>query len=146
MKPGFYKNTAGLLNYLAALVMLVFGLIYLLKSRFMPYHSVAVSQEWHELSAGVQFVIIALMRVAGGGYLVAALCIVILQRKYCHKTIRWIPDLILAIGLIIGTISIYATLIVRSNTDGEPPTILAVIGVIFIIAAYVFNRITDVKS
>ena len=36
-------------NYLAALLLLTFGIIYLFKNSFMPYHSEAISLDWNEV-------------------------------------------------------------------------------------------------
>lgn len=42
-------------NYLAAIILLTFGIIYLFKNSFMPYHSEALSLEWNEVESSTQF-------------------------------------------------------------------------------------------
>ena len=52
-----------------AIVSILFGIIYLTSSEFMPYHGLAVEKQWHELDIKFQTLVLALMRVAGGGFL-----------------------------------------------------------------------------
>ena len=47
---------------------LAFGVIYLTRSQFMPYHSLALDKPWSEVESNTQTLILALMRVAGGGF------------------------------------------------------------------------------
>ena len=35
---------------------------------------------------------------------------------------------------------LYATLIVKLNTPGKPPTLLAIIGIVLLIIGYIFNQ------
>ena len=127
-------------NYSAALILLGMGLIYLFKNSFMPYHSDAISLEWNEVDSSTQFLILALMRAVSGGFIAIAIVAAFLQKKFTSSKIRWIPLLILIGGLIISLTSIYATLIVRFNSPGNPPTSLAIIGIVLLIIGYIFNR------
>jgi len=127
-------------NYLAALILLGMGLIYLFKNSFMPYHSDAISLEWNELDSGTQFLILALMRAVSGGFIAIAIVTAFLQKKFASGKITWIPLLILIGGLIVSLASLYATLIVRFNSPGKPPTSLAIIGIVLLIIGYIFNR------
>ncbi len=51
------------------LVDLVLGIIYFTSDQFLSYHSQAVGTSWQEVGFGTQTLILALMRVAGGGWL-----------------------------------------------------------------------------
>ena len=44
------------------------GATYFSSKQFMSYHAEAVSAPWQELDAGIQTLILALMRLAGGGW------------------------------------------------------------------------------
>lgn len=44
------------------------GATYFSSKQFMSYHAEAVSVPWQELDAGIQALILALMRLAGGGW------------------------------------------------------------------------------
>ena len=127
-------------NYLAVVLLLGMGLIYLLKNSFMPYHSEAVSLEWNEVYFGTQFLILALMRAISGGFIAIAVVIAFLQYKFSSTKIKWLPIIILISGLIVGITSIYATLIVKFNTAGSPPTLSIIIGILLLIIGYIFNK------
>jgi len=133
-------------NYLAALILLSMGIIYLFKNSFMPYHSDAVSMPWNELDSSFQYLILALMRTVAGGFMAAAVAIIVLQRKYTLNKISWIPLLILIYGLCVSFASIYATIIVRLHTPGKPPTALAIAGTMLLILGYIFNQKTLKKN
>lgn len=134
------KNIGAISNYLAGLILLTMGLIYLFKNSFMPYHRDAVSMHWSELSVGTQFLILALMRATAGGYLAVAVMIIVLQKRFSTTPLKWIPIVILITGFIISLTSIYATLLVRFNSPGKPPTLLAIIGLVLLIVGYLNNR------
>jgi len=129
-------------NYLAALFYLTFGMIYLFKNSFMPYHSEALSLDWKEVESSTQFLILAFMRAVSGGFIAESIVVIVLQRKFTLTKISWIPLLILATGLIVSFTSLYATMIVRLNSPGKPPTVMAIVGIVLLIVGYIFNQIT----
>ena len=51
------------------LINLVLGMIYFTSDHFLSYHSQAVGTSWQEVDSGTQTLILALMRLAGGGWL-----------------------------------------------------------------------------
>lgn len=135
------QNISGkVANYLVAVMALGFGLTYLLKNSFMPYHSEAVSLPWEMVEEKFRFLILAIMRAASGGYLVGAVVIAVLQYRFDKTGQKWIPPLMLVAGSVVALTSIYATLIVRLNSPGKPPTLMAVVLLALIIAGYFFNR------
>ena len=60
---------------LVMLTGLFFASLYLFRKQFMPYHAKAVGKIWIELDATIRTLIIALMRVVGGGWLAVAMAI-----------------------------------------------------------------------
>jgi hypothetical protein len=106
----------------------------------MSYHAVAVSSSWEALNPSFQTLILALMRAAGGGFFLAGLIIILLQRLYNQTKLKWIPSFILCIGIIIVSTTVYATLIVRLNTDANPPTLSSVGALIGLISGYLINK------
>ncbi|WP_172819637.1 hypothetical protein [Gloeomargarita lithophora] len=135
-------------NYIVGAIWFVFGLVYLFKDSFMPYHAVAISSSWEELNPAFQTLILALMRAAGGGFFLAGLMIIILQTIYYRTKIKWIPTLILLIGVIIVSTTVYATLIVRLNTNANPPTLMSVASLLGLIIGYGMNNYynNDIKE
>ena len=59
-------------HFIAILILLAFGLAYLVRSEFMPYHAIAAGMRWDELGTGVQVLILGLMRAVGGACLAIA--------------------------------------------------------------------------
>ena len=139
------KNIGAISNYLAGLILLTMGLIYLFKNSFMPYHRDAVSMQWIELNVETQFLILALMRAIAGGYLAVAVMIIVLQRRFSTTPFKWIPICMLIPGLIVSFTSIYATLLVRFNSPAKPPTLLAIFGIVLLLIGYVNNKSQRLK-
>ena len=135
------KNITGnLATYLAATILLSFGLVYLLRNSFMPYHSVAVAMTWPQVDHATQYLILALMRATSGGFISLAVSIIFLQYKFSQQRIAWIPVLVLIIGTISMICITYATLVVSLHTPGRPPVAEAVAGEVLLIVGYIFNR------
>lgn len=105
----------------------------------MPYHSDAVVLAWEEVESNMQFLLLALMRAVAGGFLAASIGMIFLQRKFASEKITWIPTLTLILGLLVSLPTLYATLIIRFNTPGNPPISLLVAGIMFLLIGYVFN-------
>ncbi|NOQ28271.1 MAG: hypothetical protein GQ564_23150 [Bacteroidales bacterium] len=136
------RKIGNITNYLAALILIIMGLIYLFKNSFMPYHSEAVSMDWSEVESNLQHLLVAFMRAVSGGFLAVAISIILLQRKFSMNKTSWIPLIILITGLVVNLSALYATMIVRFNTPGNPPTTLAIVGFLLLIIAYIFNRMS----
>jgi len=122
--------------------MLVFGIIYLSRGSFMPYHSEAISMEWAEMEQTSQVLVLALMRTVSGGFLVCSISIFFLQFKFSSERLSWIPLFILIIGSITQFTILFATILVRLNSPGNPPTSMAIGAIILLTAAYILNRMS----
>ena len=135
------KNKIGsIINYACAFPLLAFGVTYLFRDSFMPYHSEAVSLPWDQVDKNIQFLILALMRAVSGGQILAGFIVIWLQLKFNENKLTWIPPLILIAGAIVGLTSLYATIIVRTNTPGNPPTLLVITCLVGLFIGYIFNR------
>jgi hypothetical protein len=53
----------------AALLALAFGARYVLTREFMPYHATVLGRPWSQLDRRLQFIILGMLKVAGGGLL-----------------------------------------------------------------------------
>ena len=124
---------------LVALISILFGLIYLIRDRFMPYHSKAVDLSWSDLEPNLQVLIIALMRAAGGGFLATGLAMLILLIIHSQtgdtQAIYGIP----LISFCTSLGALYATLLVKTRTPGTPPLILSFMAVILTIIGFIFS-------
>lgn len=54
---------------LAALLALTFGARYVFTREFMPYHATVLGKPWGSLEPRLQFIILGMLKVAGGGLL-----------------------------------------------------------------------------
>lgn len=98
-----------------------FGMVYLTKPRFMPYHQAAVETDWDLLPKGVRILILALMRVAASAMLAWSLMAGSALVMGLHLQSHWMAWLMPASGAIISLGSLYAMLSVARNTPGRPP-------------------------
>ena len=122
---------------LVAFLGFVFAFIYLTRTEFIPYHADAVGMEWNEVDANFQVLIIALMRVSGGGWLATSLSIsflLIAGRKF--KKI-WLKVALVAVGLAALIPSLYATLYVKNHSPADPPWLAAAIGILLLLVALI---------
>ncbi|HEY9038111.1 MAG TPA: hypothetical protein VIN05_04120 [Roseovarius sp.] len=113
---------------------LVFGAIYLTSDRFLSYHSQAVGSAWEDVDHGTQALILALMKLAGGGWLALGLitiALVLSELKQSRTLVRWA----LPVGtLMFYTPSLAATWSGYRETGAQAPWIpsLVMIGVVLV--------------
>jgi hypothetical protein len=131
---------------LVGLLGFVFAFIYLFRSEFMPYHAVAVGTEWNTVDDSMKVLILALMRVSGGGWLATSISITILliARSKFTSSIFSIGMTVVGLGALIPTL--YATLYVRGNSPADPPWIAAVLGIVLLVIALVLDSIAGYDS
>ena len=114
-----------------AAIALVFGIIYLTRSQFMPYHSLALAKPWSEVEPNAQTLILALMRVAGGGFIATGIAIIVLLCIPFQAKEQWAIYSIFVICFCSSCGSSYATFLVKNNTAGNPPFKLS-LGTVFL--------------
>ena len=131
---------AAFVNYLVAVMMMVMGIIYLTKTSFMSYHGDAISLNWDEVDQNTRVLILALMRGISGGLISVSITVLFLEFKFISSKLKWIPVLIVIVGIILSSSIIYAMLIVKINTPGNPPIALAFSGTVLLITGYFLNR------
>ena len=99
----------------------ILGAIYLFSPTFMPYHAVAVGEEWSAVAEGYRVLIGALLDVAGGGWLALALSLTALIAVPIRRGERWAryaaPLIILAFNIPTG----WATITVLTQSPASPP-------------------------
>lgn len=133
-------------HLIASFFLITFGLIYLFRSEFMPYHAVAVGKSWTEVDPAFQILFLALMKVTGGGFLASATAIIIMLFKAFRKGKRWSFWAIPVTGLIVSLSSLYVTLYVALNTPASPPWIAAAIGLVSFTAGLAFSLLPGANA
>ena len=120
--------------YLLALLPIgIFGMIYLFRSQFMPYHAIAVGKTWAEVDPSFQILLLALIRVVGGTLIATALAMGILLFIPFKQGMRWARWAIPTIGLVAELTGLFAMLTVTLHTPATPPWQSAVIIIILLI-------------
>jgi hypothetical protein len=120
------------------LIGMVFALLYLFRRKFMPYHADAVEKSWKDLDEKHRVLIIALMRVAGGGWMASSIAIGILMYLFILEGDR-LSSLGLAVtGLAVCIPTLLATLIVKRRTKANPPVFAVVIAMVLLLAGLFF--------
>ncbi len=121
-------------HLLATLLMAAFGLTYLVKAEFMPYHAVAVGVAWGEVTPPFQVLILALMRAAGGAGLAVAVLELFLLFVPFRLGAMWARWAIPTGGLVISFGVLYAMAYVSFHTQATPPLIAPVVGILLFVA------------
>ena len=119
-----------------AVIGFIFSGLYLFKSKCMNYHIQALDKDWNKIPKEVRVLCLALMRVAGGGFLSMSITILCFLINNIQNT--WEGSLML---LIIGEAclipTLWATVYVKRNTKGNPPIMLCVIVIALLIVGFV---------
>lgn len=137
-----FKAISFALYAAVAFLSLVFGVIYLSKKEFMPYHSKAVGQKWEDVDSRFQALIKALMRVSAGGYLSTFFAISLMLAFPFKNNEGWVLMALPLVSISTSATSLLGTLIVKNNTDANPPWRLACVTVILSVWAFSFQLMT----
>lgn len=82
---------------LVALAGVVFGVRYMRRETFLPYHSAVAGQSWAELDPGVQVVILGMLKIIGSGFVTLGVTLLWLSFAL-YEGVRWAPWAILTIS------------------------------------------------
>jgi hypothetical protein len=124
---------------LLALAGAAWGIGFLFRSEFTPYHRAAAGVPWAEVPANLQVVILALTKLAGGLWVAIALCIVVLVLIPFRQGARWavwaVPLLLLAQLAAPMPAMIHLT----THTSATPPWTLTLGSIIVTLVALVVS-------
>ena len=90
----------------------VVGGRYLFATQFMPYQAAVLGKSWTELEPRLQAVILAMLRVVGGGFVGLALIIAWLCFAL-HQGARWAPWAMLTTAAVMLAPALFSTLALR---------------------------------
>jgi hypothetical protein len=117
-------------HLVGVLIGLIFGIVYLSRPKFMPYHAIALGQTWEAVPPNVQVLILALMRATGGGLVaVAVLTLVLLLIPFRAGEI-WALWAIPIGSLIVSAGGLYAMHLVRTHTPAHPPRLPVLVSIL----------------
>ena len=121
------------------LIDIVLGVIYITAGQFLSYHSQAIGSSWQEVEFGTQVLILALMRVAGGGWLALGFLTIsfaVGTFRTNQRLARWA----LPTGTIIFWMaSLAATWSVYRETGAQTPWAPSLAVVVFALGAWLID-------
>jgi hypothetical protein len=141
MKNKTVKVICTIIYSLTVIIGFIFAAMYLFRPEFMPYHEVAIGKPWAEINIEYRVLILALMRVSGGGWLATSVGMLLLLLFPLRKGYYWSYIGIPAIGLSALVPTLIAILHVKSNSNATPPYILAVILIGLLITTIILSLI-----
>jgi hypothetical protein len=112
----------------------VWGIMFLTRREFMPYHAEAVGVPWSEVPAAFQTLILALLKLAGGAWLTVAAAEFVLLFGPFRQGVRWARWAVPCLGLLhyagVATAMAHVTL----NTPASPPWGATIASILLILA------------
>jgi hypothetical protein len=111
----------------------VFGVMFLLRSDFMPYHADAVGMPWSEVSAPFQILIMALLKLAGGSWITVAVAEFVLLLIPFRQGARWALWAVPSLALLHYAGVCNAMAHVTLNTTATPPWGATIASIAFVL-------------
>jgi hypothetical protein len=112
----------------------VWGIMFLTRSEFMPYHADAVGVPWSEVPRPFQVLILGLLKLAGGAWLTVAVAQFVLLLGPFRQGSRWAQWAVPAIGLLHYVGVVVAMAHVTINSPASPPWGAAIASVLLVLA------------
>jgi len=137
-----WATTGAFICYLIAAVGSIgFGIVYLARSTFMPYHRDAISTPWEKLEKPYQALFLALIKVAGGGFLVSGLSVLFMALFPFRAGEVWARFAIPLVGLAMALPALYATVHVRRHTPASPPVATTLILIALLLIGFALSMV-----
>jgi uncharacterized protein YjeT (DUF2065 family) len=106
---------------LVALAVILFGVRYMRREAFLPYHAAVAGKSWSELDAGVQRIVLGMLRIIGGGFATFGVSLLWLCFAL-HEGVRWAPWAILTVSATVLVPMLYVAIQLRSfRPDAQTP-------------------------
>ena len=125
--------------FLAALLLVGFGVVYLFRREFMPFHAIAADMPWSDVPPGFQAITLALMKALGGAHIVLALAVYVILFGPFRQGVRWARLTIPLLGLLSIAVTFYAMTYVAAHTPATPPFWAPTLGAALTLTAFVLS-------
>ncbi len=132
--------------FLTGLLLLGFGVAYLFRQEFMPYHSAAVGLPWADVPSNFQILILALMKAVGGAIIAVAFAFYAVLLVPFRGSARWALWALPILALVQSAAAFYPMSYVAFNTTANPPLWAPAIGVLLTVAAFVLSVSASKKT
>ena len=117
---------------------LVYGAVYLMRDRFMPYHEAAWGRTWQELDLPTRKLLLGLMKTVGGGVLGCTVAGAFVLAGPFIAGERWANWALLAAIFCSFSPAVYATFLVHAKTGANTPRVPALAVLVMGAAAFAF--------
>lgn len=97
------------------------GVVYLATDEFMAYHADAVGSSWAQLDAGLQGLLLGLIRGLGAGAFSCGVALIALSCLSWQKGVHHYRGVLALIAIGFSSFLAYAMFTVYSMTPAEPP-------------------------
>jgi hypothetical protein len=106
---------------LVALGGILFGVRYMRREKYLPYHADVAGKSWNELDPGVQIIILGMLKIIGGGFVTLGVTLLWLCFAL-HEGARWAPWAILTISAVELGPMLYVAIRLRAfRPDAQTP-------------------------
>lgn len=112
-----------LISYaLAFIILLVFSVVYLKRSDFLPYHGIAIARPWNKVDSRMQLLIMALIKVTGWAWLAVAFAGFVLLYLLFSRAAGFALLIIFQVFCLIAvTPPVAIAIYVHKKTDAPTP-------------------------
>jgi uncharacterized protein YjeT (DUF2065 family) len=110
---------------LAGLISVFFGVRYFVAKAFMPYHAVVAGKAWSELEQGTQTIILAMLKIIGGGFAAYGIALLWMLMPLISRA-PWAPYAILTTSAVVLVPTLYVTVALkRAAPSARTPVVPA---------------------
>lgn len=131
---------------IAGIVHVIFGVIYITADEFMSYHSQALMVPWSSIDSNYQTLLLALLKLAGAGGLIAGivnLSLVFHTLYNRNSKLVWLLSLSSLMFQLTMNFVVYSVYV---NTPGEPPLLAVSVGTVLLAIACTLLIIDKVRN
>jgi hypothetical protein len=115
------------------------GVGFLMRSEFTPYHGAAAGMPWSEVPANFQTVILAMTKLAGGLWVASALCVLVVLLIPFRLGARWALWAVPLLMLVQYVAPMPAMVHLTANSPSSPPWALTTACIIVTLVAFVVS-------
>lgn len=126
--------------YLTIILIMLFGIIYMVRPTFMPYHARIVHLNWEQIPETEQILVRALMIAVGGVTISIGIILGLFIYKFQKTGLQWVSNLVMASGIIASILISIAPLFVVLTSDSVPPLYIPVIIIALFITGNMLTR------
>ena len=131
-------NTRSLIAFWCYFVALIapaaWGIMFLFRDEFMPYHAAAVSMPWGQVPETFQVLILALLKLVGAAWFTSAVAVLLLLLVPFRQGSKWARWAVPSLALLHYSGVFTAMTYVARNSPATPPWNFALAGAALVLA------------